>query len=177
MKNIKLETKRLSLVFWKKTDANFLAEKLNNYNITKNMSYVPYPYTKDMAVDWLSRSEERLEKGDYVFKIVRKEDGKIVGNVNLTLKNPFKSAEFGYWICEDCWGKGYATEALNALIDFGFNIGVHKIIGRHYKDNPASGKVMQKCGMVCEGEQKEQVFKNGIYHDMVLYGIINKKER
>ena len=176
MEKIELETQRLKLTFWEAKDADVMAENLNNFNIVKNMQYVPFPYTKDMAIDYISKNDERLSKGDYVFKITRKEDGVIVGNISLTLKNPFKNAEFGYWIGEKFWGQGYATEALQKIIEFGFKIGVHKIVGKHYKDNPASGKVMQKCGMIKEGEQKEQIFKDGVYHDALLYGIINKED-
>ncbi len=176
MEKIELETQRLKLSFWEMKDADVMAENLNNFNINKYLKYVPFPYTKEMAIDYISKNEERLNKGDYVFKITRKEDGKIVGNISLTMKNPFKNAEFGYWIGEKFWGQGYATEALKKLIEFGFKIGVHKIIGMHYTDNPASGKVMQKCEMTKEGEQKEQIFKDGIYHDVLLYGIINKED-
>lgn len=177
METVTLETERLRFSFWEKEDAEILAQNLNNFNITKSMQNVPFPYTKELAMEWLSKAEERTLKQHYVFKIVSKKDGKIIGNISLTFQNPFKNAEFGYWICEKCWGKGYATEALMAIIDFGFQFGLHKICGRHYVDNPASGRVMQKCGMVHEGTQKEQVFKDGIYHDVAFYGIINKKEK
>ena len=179
MEKIRLETERLILTEWGKTqkEINCLLKNFNNENVSKSLSNPPFPYTKDDALKFLNSRKEAKEKDDYVFKIVKKKDKSIIGNINLTCKKAQRRAEFGYWICQEEWGKGYATEALKAVLEFGFAIGLHKIIGRHYKDNPASGCVMKKCGLFEEGLQKEQAYKNGVYHDIVLMGIINKKEK
>ena len=180
MKKITLKTKRLILTEWENSeeDINVLIKNFNDENIYKTLLNPPYPYTQENAETWLKTREKSKEKGDYCFKIINKKNNKIIGHISLDCRNNPKTAEVGYWIEEESWKNGYATEALKAIIKFGFEtLELHKICSAYYKDNPASGRVMQKCNMEYEGTQKEQIFKNGIYHDKVLYGIINKKEK
>ena len=64
--------------------------------------------------------------------------------------------------------------ALKAIIDFGFNcLYLHRISADYYAENIASGRIMQKSGMIFEGISKEKYFKFGTYHDVANYAIIN----
>ena len=81
-------------------------------------------------------------------------------------------AELGYWIGKPFWGKGYATEAARSLIDFGFTVlGLNRIAARHFARNPASGRVMQKVGMLQTGVDRQAGQKWDRYEDFVLYEI------
>lgn len=72
------------------------------------------------------------------------------------------------------WNQGIATEAAKAVIRFGFEVQQpHKINGRFFAYNPASGRVMEKAGMEREGLQKQHVWKIDRLEDIVLYGIVN----
>jgi len=85
--------------------------------------------------------------------------------------------EVGYCIGFDFWNKGIVSEALRAVMDFLFNeVGMHKITAKHDTENPASGKVMSKCGMTCEGKLREHHLRsNGKFADIVTYGILKNE--
>ena len=153
-----------------------MVHNLNDENVISTLLNPPYPYTKDDAIKFLSSRQESKENGDYTFKIVKKEDKKIIGNISLNCTRLPTTGGAGYYVEHNCWGKGYASEALKEIINFAFKkLKLHKVYAHHYRLNPASGRVMQKCGMEFEGMLKEHIYKNGIYHDDVYYGIINKK--
>ena len=79
----------------------------------------------------------------------------------------------GYWVGAPYWGRGYCTEAARAILRYGFEeLGLHRIHAQHFARNPASGRVMQKIGMVYEGRQHEHVRKWDRFEDSDLYGIL-----
>ncbi|MDZ7693856.1 MAG: GNAT family protein [Balneolaceae bacterium] len=71
---------------------------------------------------------------------------------------------------EPFWNNGYATEAIREVLIFGFDeINIHKILATHLLNNPASGKVMAKNGMVKEGELKDHIKKGDKYLSLIQY--------
>jgi len=87
-------------------------------------------------------------------------------------------AELGYWIAKESWNCGYATEASQAVIDFGFGtLGLHRIQARHLVRNPASGRVMEKLGMQQEGIERDSIIKWGRYESLVVYSILEPEWR
>jgi ribosomal-protein-alanine N-acetyltransferase len=115
-------------------------------------------------------------KKQFIFAIRLKEQAAFIGGIGLTVEQQFSRAEIGYWIGEPFWNNGYTTEATQSIIDFGFGkLGLNKIAASHIAANPASGKVMIKCGMMKEGELKEHTCKNAIFHDLILYGLTRKE--
>ncbi|NMO79875.1 GNAT family N-acetyltransferase [Niallia alba] len=110
----------------------------------------------------------------YEFAITDKENGELYGAIALLSNQKFNNGEIAYWIGEEFWGNGYATEAAQAILWFAFNEKhLHKVFARYFKTNPASGRVMQKLGMREEGVLIDQVKKDNHYLDLVYYGIIN----
>jgi len=108
------------------------------------------------------------------FAITDKNSGTLYGAIGITNHKPHKNGEIGYWIGEEYWGRGYGTEAARAVIEFVFKEkNYHRVYARHFKSNPASGKIMKKCGMVYEGTLKDHSYKNGSFEDVVIYGMIN----
>lgn len=95
---------------------------------------------------WISKYSEQEY---YQWAITLKEYGKVIGSISLmNINNENKSCEIGYCIGRNYWNKGITTEAFKQLIEFAFmKIGFKKIIGKHFIENIASGRVMQKCGM------------------------------
>ncbi|UTE78444.1 GNAT family N-acetyltransferase [Rossellomorea sp. KS-H15a] len=106
-----------------------------------------------------------------------KSSGDLIGAIDLFHFDPMtENCEVGYTIGYDWWNKGYGTEALSAVIEFGFRtMNIHKISAAHNTDNPASGKIMSKVGM-----QKEGTFKHMIrnaknqYKDCAVYGLLQE---
>jgi [ribosomal protein S5]-alanine N-acetyltransferase len=79
----------------------------------------------------------------------------------------------GAWVGKPNWRHGFATEAAVAVLRYGFKVlGLHRIYARHFKRNPASGRVLQKLGMTYEGCRRQHVMKWGVFEDMELYGIL-----
>ena len=82
----------------------------------------------------------------------------------------------GYWLAEPYWNQGYTSEAAAALLQYGFNtLGLHKILATHLVENPASGKVMIKNGMIKEGELKDHAKKNGVYRSLIQYRLTKEE--
>lgn len=87
--------------------------------------------------------------------LVRKKDGRRIGQAGIVpqLVDGAKEIEVGYWISPEFWGQGYATEAANALIEYGFKtIGKRRLVSLIQPGNTASRRVAEKTGMVLEKE-------------------------
>ena len=141
-----IETDRLILRPLTVADAHDVLEWSSDERVTKFMSYTGYDDI-NIAIDWLSSLAS--EKNEWNWGFVLKENGKLIGSGSI---GPDSFIE-GYWgigynIRYDCWNKGYTTEAMKAIIEFAHTeLGVNKICSDHAIDNPASGKVMEKCGL------------------------------
>jgi ribosomal-protein-alanine N-acetyltransferase len=171
-----LYTERLILrphTIW---DADDLQRLINDKDIASTTLNIPFPYTLEDAIDWLSQREENYEEtGSPQFLIVHK-DGYMVGGIGLALVKPHNNAELGYWIGKQYWGKGYCTEAAYAVIKYGFEvIGLNRIHAKHFARNPASGRVMQKIGMKHEGCLRQEIKKWGQFEDLEVYAILKSE--
>jgi RimJ/RimL family protein N-acetyltransferase len=157
------------------SDAQRVSELCNNYNIFKSTLTLPFPYPKESALAWIPTHEENFKNDKlYEFAVTDKATGELYGAIALSNNQAHKNGEIAYWIGEAYWGNGYATEALKGLIAFAFEEkGYHKVWGRFFAENPASGKVMEKVGMVPEGVLAQHVMKEGKFLDLVFYGIVN----
>lgn len=168
-----VETERLLLNELQEADLPLLTQYANNENVSAYTLNLPFPYTERDALHWLGVARTGAETGNQlVFAIRLKEIGEFVGGISLALDQRHKRAELSYWLAEPFWNRSIVTEAAKALIDFSFDkLGLHKVTAHYMKGNPASGKVMEKCGMKKEGELKEHMLKNGVFHDIELYGL------
>lgn len=103
-------------------------------------------------------------------------DGKLVGGISVvSYVESAERAEIGYCMGVDYWGKGIMTEAVKAVADFLFaEVGCNRIEITHLAENPASGRVAQKCGFTKEGVRREYFNKNGVFHDDVIYSLLRK---
>lgn len=92
----------------------------------------------------------------------------------MNVDNKLEKCEIGYCIGKAFWNQGIVTEAFKAIIKFALEeVGFNRITGRHHIDNPASGKVMEKCGLQYEGHLR-QILKNkfGEFVDCKYYSIL-----
>ena len=110
------------------------------------------------------------------FAIVEKASGKVIGTIGyMWVSQDNASGEVGYSLARACWNRGYMTEALKAVIAFGFEeLHLNRIEAQHETGNPASGAVMRKCGMRHEGTLRQRLYNKGRYVDMELYAILRK---
>ena len=118
---------------------------------------IPHPYPAGGGAQWIgSHSDAWTRRENLVLAICENTPaGQLLGAISLRLSLAHAHAELGYWIGVANWGKGFATEAARALIDYSFGeLGLHRVQGRHFARNAASGRVMQKLRMQCEGTHR-----------------------
>ena len=99
------------------------------------------------------------------------ESGALIGNCGIRLSAAGShEAEIGYEIAPDQWGRGYATEAVAAIIHFGFmELGVHRISAWLVADNVASARVLEKNRLRLEGRLRDKERYKGRYWDVLMY--------
>jgi RimJ/RimL family protein N-acetyltransferase len=140
---------------------------------------IPHPYEDGMAEHWIATHQPKFEAGELInFAITLRDERQLVGAIGLVMNRRFDSAALGYWVGVPFWNRGYCTESAIAVINYGFEeLGLNRIHAPHLKRNPASGRVMEKAGMICEGVARQSVKKWGQYEDLVLYGILREDQR
>jgi [ribosomal protein S5]-alanine N-acetyltransferase len=174
-----LQTQRLILRPFELADASDVQRLAGDKAIAATMLAVPHPYEDGVAEQWISTHAEAFAAGQFVhFAIVIREQNLLCGSISLGLNHPDAHAVLGYWIGVPYWNRGYATEAAQAVIEYGLEVlHLHRIHARHLKINPASGRVLQKVGMVYEGCQREHIRKWGQFHDVENYGLLASEWR
>ena len=132
---------------------------------------LPYPYTEESADWWLGMVSEHDGK-DGVFRAIAA-DGKIVGNISVEQKSDVycKDGEIGYLLMTDYWSRGIMTEAVRQICAVAFSeLDIVRITGLVYAPNTASIRVLEKNGFVCEGIQRNAVYKDDKIYDLCLFG-------
>ncbi len=171
------ETKRLILRQPTSKDIPCIVNLANDIEMAEGTLNMPYPYLEENAISWLNRSFQGFNQGDqYIFAIELKETMQFIGGIGFTVNTRFYSADIGYWIGKSYWNKGYCSEALLAILKFGFqDLKLNKLIAGHFPHNLSSGQVMKKCGMVKEADLLQHVKKGDKYLDIVQYRLTRKE--
>lgn len=174
-----LRTERMILRAFTLDDASAITELLMDKEIAANTQLIPFPYTLEMATEWIEPQAKTWQEGRAtVFAVclaAPSERGTVIGVIGLEIDSVHERAELGYWIGKAYWGKGYCTEAATAVIEFGFEqLGLNRVFAYHMLRNPASGRVMEKLGMMPEGELKQHTKKWGVFEDVALFGILRR---
>ena len=150
-------------------DVDRLVELANNKKVTCYMVYTfPYPYTQQAAEWWVN---EGCRANNSVNKVIEV-DGVFVGSVGVAPQTGWREhvADIGYWLGEEFWGKGLATQALTYMTEQAFEqLHFRKLSAPVLGENKASIRVLEKCGYELEGIQKEDVTKDGAFYDVHLY--------
>lgn len=141
--------------------------------IAETTSTIPHPYLDGIAEQWISSHAKACTEGrGFDWAIELKSNSLLIGNISCFIDQKNKKVEIGYWVGLDFWGQGYMTESLITIRDFLFHkTEINKITCRHIQNNPASGKVMLKAGLLHEGTLKQEFFKNEKFQDMIVYGL------
>ena len=109
--------------------------------------------------------------------IDRASDGVFIGWCSLTRWNPeFRSASLGYCLDEPAWGHGYATEAVRAVLQWAFDtLDLNRVQAEADTRNAASGRVLEKLGIVREGTLREDCVVNGEVSDSWVFGLLRRE--
>ncbi|MGI8509052.1 MAG: GNAT family N-acetyltransferase [Gemmatimonadaceae bacterium] len=168
-----LVTARLRLRPFIPADAFAVQALAGAYEVANTTLTIPHPYPEGAAEGWIATHGPAWAARKAVTYAITDVTGTLVGAIGLALVPAHASAEVGYWIGVPAWGRGYATEAAAALFDHAFGaLGVHRIEGRHFTRNAASGRVMQKLGMRLEGVMREAVRRRATFEDLAVYAVL-----
>ena len=142
-----LETQRLVLRAPQLEDAKAIAALANDRRVAENTARIPHPYRVSDAESWIVGSAAELDSETYLITLA---NGSVIGGCGFDMRDGV--AEIGYWLGARHWGKGYATEAVRALIDHAFtDLDCEALQAAARVTNPASRRVLEKCGFQWTG--------------------------
>lgn len=161
---ISIRTPRLLLRPPARSDAARISLLAGDYDVASMTGTIPHPCSEQQAAEWI----DSALKGDdeVVFAIAL--PGGLIGCTGYRAFSP-EHAELGYWIGKPYWGKGYATEAVLALIAHAFDDGgFDYLTAGHFTDNPASERVLRKAGFErTHSETRESVARGDMVPSFV----------
>jgi RimJ/RimL family protein N-acetyltransferase len=142
-----IETTRLRLRPLRQDDCTIIVGELNNFKISRNLARVPYPYHYDDAVDFLG-FVKTLDQRSLVSGIeIKFKPGQLIGAISYEYDAAKNNADFGYWLSEAQWGKGYGKEAARAVVRHAFTVSkLETLISCYHDDNPNSGRILRGVG-------------------------------
>lgn len=172
---VRLETERLILRKFEISDAKGMYENwCTDKESCKFLSWEPHKSireTKRLIRSWI----RGYKHGSYCWIVEIKESGEVIGSISaVELRKKDGNCEIGYCYGSKYWNKGYATEALKAVIDFLNDCGLHLVEARHISGNPASGRVMEKAGMTKEAVLRDRRINKstGELNDAIAYSAV-----
>ena len=159
---------------WQLSDAGDLASALSNTKIQDNLrDGLPYPYTEKDAVEYITAMLAADENETFAFAITI--DDKVIGSIGAFRQGNIhrRTAELGYYLAEDNWGKGIMTQAVKQICNYVFDKSdVIRIYAEPFAYNTASCRVLEKAGFQYEGTLRNNAVKNGRVVDMKMYALL-----
>lgn len=156
-------------------DVEALSRHASNPNVTRFLrDHFPQPYTRSDAEAWIRHVRER--DPETIFAIATA--GELIGNVGLYPQDDVYrlSAELGYWLGEDHWGRGIASGAVKAICEVAFSRSdMVRIYASVFENNVASCRVLEKCGFTLEGVHRKAVIKAGKIIGEKMYSLLREE--
>lgn len=158
-----LSTTRLLLRAMTEADIPALVKYANNPKIAERVLNIPYPYREYDAIFRMSKVLQGFNrKNHFSFAMILEETQELIGEIGLHPLPGGKQGQLAYWVAEPYWGKGLATEAVAAVLDFGlFTLSLELIFAECKRDNLGSIRVLEKNAMqaVGTGRSVEQYYR------------------
>ena len=162
---------------WRRSDAEAVAAAADNPNIAANLRNVfPSPYTLADAEWYVSDCIAQGEERQLTRAIII--EGRAAGSIGVFVKDDVyeKSAELGYWLAEEHWGRGVMTEAVRQVCQEAFGrFDILRIFAEPFADNLGSRRGLEKAGFTCEGTMRNGVYKNGRVHSYCMYALLREE--
>ena len=172
-----LRTKRLALRAMCAADIPAFVPLLNDFEVVKNLTHIPHPYTEADGRAFIARTEQKRREGLSLNYAVLFGAETFVGFCTANIEDDSGrthpgSRELGYWYGRPFWGRGFATEAAQAVVEHAFEVlGTTALTSGVYADNPASGRVLEKLGFWKIGTGERNCVSRGaivIANEMLL---------
>lgn len=133
----------------------------------------PHPYTRADAEQWISLARHQEPQTRFAIEV----RGEAVGGIGLELGSDIerRSAEIGYWLGEEFWGRGIVTAAVRVVTRYGVDaLSLTRIFAVPFADSSGSRRILEKCGYVREGMVRRSAVKEGVVIDQILYAVTDK---
>jgi RimJ/RimL family protein N-acetyltransferase len=141
-----LETERLTLRAPRRGDVKAIARLANDNRVAENTARLPHPYRTDDAENFVASVNREVGEATFVISL----DHELIGTCGAGMRD--NTAEIGCWLGVPYWGRGYATEAVRAVIDYAFGELEHEVLAAGARvSNPVSRRVLEKCGFQWTG--------------------------
>jgi|SRR5215475_199293 len=176
---IRLTGSRIALREFRVEDSEAALRVVGDDRVTKWLSFDSRDEaaTIKMIRGIVERAGEEPRQEYYLAATLAEQDEQLVGFARLGLGG-VRAGKLGYAIAADEWGRGYATEAVRLLVDFGFQqLECHRISAAIGPDNAPSIAVIRKLGFVYEGRLRDHVHTNGAWRDSLLYSLLEHEHR
>ena len=166
---MELETPRLRLRPWRPGDQEGLVREADDPRVSQFLrDRFPSPYRREDADSWIAHVAGQETPQDFAIVV----GDQPIGGIGI---EPFSDVfavggELGYWLGVRWWGKGYATEAVAAIANYGLGaLGLLRLQAMVYGPNVASARVLEKTGFTHEGTLRRAACKRGVVHDVRMY--------
>ena len=168
-----LTTERLILRPLLPSDAESLHRLINDWEVTRTLAVVPFPYPRPLADDWIASTARELADGTAWHLAITGHEGEqevLVGVVSLHLERANRTGRIGYWVGRRFWGHGVATEAAGRVVRWGLaNLDMDRITADVATDNPGSAAVLRRIGFRQTGEGIGHSVARGAKHPIWLF--------
>src|SRR5262245_39063213 len=159
---------------WRRGDEDDLVRHANNRKVWLQLrDRFPHPYTRADADAWLVHALAERPESNFAIAL----DDAVVGGIGFERGGDVErlSAEVGYWLGEEVWGRGLATAALRAVTRHAFEAhGLQRLFAAVFAGNLASARVLEKVGFVREGVLRRSAVKDGVVLDRFLYAMVRE---
>lgn len=159
---------------WRAGDEQSLVRHADNRKVWRNLrDLFPHPYTLADARHWIQIANPKAPITNFAIVV----DNSAVGAIGLVIKDDVfrRSAEIGYWIGEEYWGRGIVTEAVRAVTDYAFaTFDLCRIYAGVFEWNPGSMRVLERAGYEFESRLRKSVTKDGQTIDELIYVVLRE---
>lgn len=163
-----LETERLQLRGFRPDDAAAFQALAGHWDVARMTSDIPHPLNLDQAAYWLLPAADEAR-----FALLL--DGRMIGGSGYFLRKP-GAAELGFWLGRAFWGRGYATEAVTAVLAHALAHSSYPVFSSsHFTDNPASGRVLAKLGFEPVGTGRIWSSARGVEVAAICYHLTRQR--
>lgn len=159
---------------WRINDARPLAKHANNVNVARQLrDRFPHPYTLGDARTFIESVTPLRPQTNFAIEV----DGEAAGGIGFSPGTDVErySAEIGYWLGEQYWGRGIVAEAVALVSEYAFrDCRMLRLFALPFADNRQSIRVLEKAGYACEGVMRASSVKFGQPRDQAMYALVNQ---
>ncbi|MEU0239247.1 GNAT family N-acetyltransferase [Nocardiopsis sp. NPDC006198] len=173
MHPVELSSTRLTLRELRPTDVDGLLRVYGDPEAVRHLSFTPRTGEQCATVVEAAMTDaEREDRGVYMLAVARQEE--LVGAARLAVDERPHSAQIGFALRPDLWGRGFGSELVELLLRLGFDeLGLKRIWGARSPENQASERVMLRTGMVEEGRIRRHLWTRNAWRDSIVHSILD----